>query len=74
MSLLTREQAAQLIGVPAPWVDAMIEIGALEYEYGQDGTLLFDQDELASKGYIDPAQTAASLGHARALLEKIRRA
>ena len=73
MSLITRAQAARLIGVPEPWIDTMIELGALEYECGSDGALLFDTDELANKGYIDPARVVASLAHARALLEKIGR-
>jgi hypothetical protein len=71
MSLLTKEQAADLMDVPVPWVDALLELGALEGHIGPDGKTLIDADEILAKRLAATRREAASLTHVREMLKRL---
>lgn len=71
MSMLTRHEAARLMEVPVAWVDAFIEVGALEPHDGLNGETLIDADEIVAKRYAAQRFEAASLAHVHALLKKL---
>ncbi len=71
MSLLTKQQAADLMDVPSSWVDAFLEFGFLERYEGQDGETLIDADEILVKRFAATRFEAASLSHVRSMLKKI---
>ncbi|MGB9577766.1 MAG: hypothetical protein ACPL3S_00695 [Halothiobacillaceae bacterium] len=70
MSLLTRQQAADLMDVPIPWVDAFLEVGALKQYEGPDGEILIDADEILVKRFAATRYESASLAHIRSMLKK----
>jgi hypothetical protein len=71
MSLLTKQQAADLMDVPVPWVDAFLEVGSLERHKGPNGETLIDADEILVKRFAATRFEAASLAHVRGMLKKI---
>jgi hypothetical protein len=71
MSLLTKQQAADLMDVPVPWVDAFLEVGSLERHKGANGETLIDADEILVKRFAATRFEAASLAHVRGMLKKI---
>jgi hypothetical protein len=70
MSLLTRQQAADLMDVPISWVDAFLEVGSLERHEGPNGETLVDADEIIVKRFAASRIEAASLAHVRQMLKK----
>lgn len=71
MSLLTRQQAANLMEVPVSWVDGFLEIGSLERHEGPNGETLIDADEILEKRFAAPRLEAVSLAHVRSMLKKL---
>ncbi|WP_126448428.1 hypothetical protein [Sulfuricystis multivorans] len=71
MSLLTRQEAADMMDVPITWVDAMLEFGSLERHEGLNGETLIDADEILEKRFAAPRLEAASLAHVRSMLKKL---
>jgi len=71
MSLLTKQQAADLMEVPVSWMDALLEVGALERHTGPNGETLVDADEILAKRFASTSREAASLAHVRDMLEKL---
>lgn len=71
MSLLTRQQAADLMDVPVAWVDALLEVGSLERHEGPNGETLIDADEILAKRLAATRFEAASLAHVRQILSKL---
>jgi hypothetical protein len=69
--MLTKHEAARMMEVPAPWVDAMVEIGALTVHRGLNGEILIDGDEILDKGFVSPRQEAVSLAHVQTMLGKL---
>lgn len=70
MTPISRQEAANLMGVPLSWVDAMTEVGALT-AYRGDGVFYVDEEEIHAKGFTDPGLKAASLEHVQGLLRKL---
>lgn len=70
MPFIDKQQAAAVVGVPLPWIDAMIEIGALEHYAGLNNETLIDLDEILDKGYAEEKLAAPSLEHVQRLLAK----
>jgi hypothetical protein len=71
MSLLTKQQAADLMEVPVGWVNVMLELGALKSQEGLNGETLIDADEILEKRYVTPRFEATSLAHVRSMLKKL---
>lgn len=71
MTPIDKQQAANLMGVPLAWVNAMVEIGALTAYQDETGALYIDEEEIHAKGYTDPKLKAVSLEHLRALMRKV---
>jgi len=71
MSLLTRQQAADLMDVPVSWVDAFLEVGSLERHEGPNGETLIDANEILEKRFAAPRFEAASLAHVQSMLKKL---
>lgn len=70
--LITKKQAADMIGVPVAWVDGMLELGALGWSVSPDGSIMIDADEILEKRYVSPELRAVSLGHVKEMLRKVR--
>jgi hypothetical protein len=71
MEMITRQQAADRLGVPVAWIDGMIEAGELQYHEGPDGKVLVDAEDIqALKGVGEPP-TVPSLYHVRAMLRRV---
>jgi hypothetical protein len=71
MSLLTKEQAAALMDVSVLWVEALLELGALERHKGPNGETLIDADEILAKRFAATRFEASSLAHVRRMLKKL---
>lgn len=71
MSLLTRQEAADLMDVPVSWVDAFLEVGSLELHEGPNGETLVDADQILVKRFAATRFEAASLTHVRGMLKKL---
>jgi hypothetical protein len=68
MSLLTQQQAADLMEVHVAWVDMFIELGSLERHEGPNGETLIDADEILDKHFEAPHFQTTSLAHVRSML------
>jgi hypothetical protein len=73
MSLVTKEQAAKMLGVPTDMIDVMIELGSITAYRGVHGEILCDVDELIDKDYFDPNMVSQSKELTKKIIEDIRR-
>jgi hypothetical protein len=57
--------------VSVGWVEALLELGALERHKGPNGETLIDAEEILVKRFAAPSFEAASLTHVREMLKKL---
>ncbi|HHV48334.1 MAG TPA: hypothetical protein GXX56_05135 [Rhodocyclaceae bacterium] len=69
--LVTKLQAADLMGVSTEWVSMMISTKALTPHNQADGTTLIDSFEIEEKRYVVPVISALSYSRTQRLLEKL---
>lgn len=69
--LVTKLQAADLMGVSTEWVSMMISTEALTPHTQADGTTLIDSFEIEEKRYVDPVVSALSYSEMQRLLKKL---
>jgi hypothetical protein len=71
MEMITRQQAADRLGVPVAWIDGMIEAGELQYHEGPDGKVLVDAEDIQALEGAGEPPTVPSLSHIRAMLRRV---
>lgn len=72
MQLISLQEAAQSMAVPAAWVLGMIDLGQLEMAAFPDGTMAIDRQDIAVRGWdVGNQQSVPSYYHCIEMMEKI---